>query len=493
MIENLCLAAEITAGLILLSMGTLRSRSSDDEVGSNNAVDSETLSKVESVVETLQLLSLWAVSQNRRHSELEGDDSTSSSSMLGSYMLEIGRLVSPTRIDEMTGLHGRDSLERLLATATPWLPSMRHSIQVALLQIDGLDQIEELHGTIAAERTIQQTGRKIHELFGGNGWIVRHGFHSFAIAVVGRPQIQTVKLIESLRGCLGATPVTVNELELKRTCSAAMATYSPAQELEYLWSQVEDGLAQSVAEGGDRGFYFDNADSNWKPMNLAVSLEVTEETNETIGETTNDQKSTEDTSSDKQSVVDTLETSLGQDVDPKSDSASQGDAAEAPVEAASEKVSEDDISALFAAALKSSKTSTEAASATVKSGIEVDKVTETPAETKKSDNEVASTVIASADDIAALFASAKTSSGSSDARAVVQSKGEASNDEIDNLSTAAMEIANLVQDEIARPITKAIYEVDERIYDEPALRNDDDLSKKVSENDIAALFAALKK
>ncbi len=53
---------------------------------------------------------------------------------------------------------------------------MQYPIQVALIQPDNIDAIEEKHGQIAAERVVPHTAKLLQDMTGGNGLVIRYGF-----------------------------------------------------------------------------------------------------------------------------------------------------------------------------------------------------------------------------------------------------------------------------------------------------------------------------
>lgn len=463
MIEHLALAAEITAALLLLSLAIPRSGGNKSSHSEDESVGVDVLKRAETSLQTLQLLSLWAISQNRRHSRDDSEEASySASAMLGRLMPEVGRLMVSSPADGMTGLRDRKALENLFEAAEPWLAAMQHPIQVALIQPDNIEAIDEKHGPIAGEKAVQHTATLLQEFVGGNGLVVRYGFYSFGIAVVGRTQSQAVRLIESLRRRLSTEPMMIEDESKTLTFSASLPVGNTSSGTEQLWELAEDGLAYSIAQGGNLGHYFDASDATWKPMSLTGTTDDETASDSESGTDTNSDLGSEGASTSEQAetteaVADTESTSLKDEVPTAETSAPAEPTAAAP--AKPEKVSSDDIAALFQAAQKpTAKPASKAGAASPDENALQSKNSTTGT---AGDSTVQANTMATADDIAALFAAVK---------------------------------------ETAKPVEEALKQRDpivaeeaKKKYDAPALKSDEELSTAASEDDIAALFAAFKK
>jgi GGDEF domain-containing protein len=266
MIETLCIVAEITAALLLLSLARPRNKSNDDR--DLNEWLSETqvaLEQGEKAIQTLQFLSILTASRSPDPQTLEGEEESSPSlnQQLGEIFSSILPLLPSMTADSLTLLPERKAIESLVEIAGEWQAWLDHPIQIAIVQPDGMGDMDHLHGPVACEKMIRATAGFLKGEIGGRGLISRFGFQAFAIALVGYSRDHAIKLIEQIRTKATESTWHIDELEIHSTFSASLVEVTTFEHAE-VWEPPEDGLATAISQGGNRGYWRDFSDESWR-------------------------------------------------------------------------------------------------------------------------------------------------------------------------------------------------------------------------------------
>lgn len=396
MIEILCIAAEITAVLLILSIAMPTASAKQDHpknVQDSSPVDSKILAECgESIMAIRSLLFLqaskWIHEAEQSEDDEETDSKAKASRLLRDHLNLIETLQSPSEIDSVTRLNDRREIECFLTATSKWQPLSGSPIWVCLLQIDQLEQFDDSHGPIASELAIRQSSNYFRERLSGYGPLVRFNHHSFGIAMIGWQQTDVIEFLESVRRELAQQAVTIGESEFSTTASASAAMWDTSMQNNELWERLEDGIAEAVAAGANRGRWYERDSDTWRPMG-----------SENFGDSSQDIQ--RDSESNHESNTPALPNSgVAESVRESSETKSNSNPRTSE-SSSSEAASSDDISALFKAA-KMNHRKPEPASKTPNS---TEPATATPEATPDAPEE--SNAAASIDDIAALFKAAK--------------------------------------------------------------------------------------
>lgn len=483
MIETLCIVAEITAALLLFSLARPRSKSNDDRDLSTLLSETHTaLEQGERAIQTLRFLSILTAVRSPDPQTLEsGEESTQSlNQRLGELFGAISPLLPSMTTDSLTQLPERKAIESLIDITAEWQAWLEHPIQIAILQPDGMGDMDHHHGPVVCEKMLREAAEFLKGEIGGRGLIARFGFQAFAIALVGYSQDDAVKLLEKIRTKAASSTWILDELEIQSTFSASLVEVVNFEQSE-IWEIPEDGLATAIAQGGNRGYWRDFSDDSWKPM----------------GEYGDSERSHREIA-EEESAIDSLdiptESTAKEDTPSKAGSSSSAHASESPSSksdkpSAADSVAEtnetgatsDDIAALFQAAKR----------AKAESSTEIPQAQAAPA-TPEDDN-------ISADDIASLFQAAKSRPADKPPKVAETPpidkedlNAKATSDDIADLFAT---VRGAVKPAIASPETTAknTNNLSGAEYDKPALKSPEEMGAAATEDDIAALFKAFKK
>ncbi len=483
MIETLCIVAEITAALLLFSLARPRIKSNDDrDLSTLLSETHQALEQGERAIQTLRFLSILTAVRSPDTLTLVSKEERTQSlhQRLGELFTSISPLLPSITTDSLTQLPERKAIESLIDITAEWQAWLEHPIQIAILQPDGMGDMDHHHGPVVCEKMLRQAAEFLKGEMGGRGLIARFGFQAFAIALVGYSQDDAVKLIERIRTKASGSTWSFDELEIQSTFSASLVEVVNFQQSE-IWEIPEDGLATAIAQGGNRGYWRDFSDDSWKPMGEYRDSERSREEiaeNESAIETIDipsDSSSQENTASNKGS------SSIAHSSAPttsKSDKSSDADSVSETDEATA---TSDDIAALFQAAKK----------AKTESPVESPQAQATPA-AAEGDN-------VSADDIASLFQAAKSRVADKPPKVAETPpiekedlNAKATSDDIADLFAT---VRGAVKPALASPETTAknTNNLSGADYDKPALKSPEEMGVAATEDDIAALFKAFKK
>lgn len=390
MIEILCIAAEITAVMLILSIAiptAAGKQTRAQSVQGSSSVDSKLLAECRGSILAIRSLlflqaSKWIHDAEQSEDDEETDSKAKASRQLRDHLNIIETLQPSSEIDSVTRLKDRREIENFLTATSQWQPLNSSPIWVCLLQIDQLEQVDDQHGHVASELAIRQSSNYFREWLSGYGPLVRFNHHSFGIAMIGWQQTDVIEFLESVRRELAQQAVTMGESEFSIAASASAALWDSSMQYDELWERLEDGVAEAVAAGANRGRWYERDSETWRPMG-----------SEKIADSNPDFQSNQE--SDTPALPNSVVAQGARESSNSNPSPDQPNPAEA--------ANSDDIAALFKAAR--AHHDSEGLSANRKSpSVELPDSLTTPTSTEEIANEVLEEAKATNDDIAALFA-----------------------------------------------------------------------------------------
>jgi diguanylate cyclase (GGDEF)-like protein len=179
-------------------------------------------------------------------------------------------------VDPLTGVanrrHSTKALERLIRLAERF----RQPMSVAVVDLDGLKGVNELHGHSAGDRVLRRLGGRLLRAFGADDAVGRWGGAEFVVGMHGLGRAEAVQLLasvlegfrqESFRGADG-TPFTL-------TVSAGVAEYPvDGSDLPTIYRAAEGAVARAKELGPGRivpaGLRPDRSEADVQAVDVAV-------------------------------------------------------------------------------------------------------------------------------------------------------------------------------------------------------------------------------
>jgi diguanylate cyclase (GGDEF)-like protein len=185
---------------------------------------------------------------------------------LRDHLETIEPLCVSSTIDSVTKLASRGDLEKLLTATAKWAPLVEVSTQVALIQVDNLDELDDQHGPMASELMLREAASFLRDRIGGIGPLARFNHCGFVVALHGWQQATAVELLESVRREFQQLSVTIGDATISTTASASVTSLDLTSSFDANWERLEDGMAEAITNGANRGRWYDSTDSLWRPM-----------------------------------------------------------------------------------------------------------------------------------------------------------------------------------------------------------------------------------
>jgi diguanylate cyclase (GGDEF)-like protein len=160
------------------------------------------------------------------------------------------RLRELSRRDGLTGLYNRAyfielaerEMERTLRYGEPF--------SVAILDVDGFGQVNDLHGHLAGDKLLQAMGEMCLRNLRKTDVVARFGGDEFALLLPNTGEKSVQVCIERICKTLAGTSISFYGQELSFTVSAGMATYDKScTELDMILQQAEEALSQAKRSG----------------------------------------------------------------------------------------------------------------------------------------------------------------------------------------------------------------------------------------------------
>lgn len=516
MVEILCIAAELTAGLLVASI--LWDRAARSASTSQHA---HTPTKVQAIRE-LFLLQEQCLHLRNRLDQDKSDDAWLQSHRQTMHLIqdELRECLPQGYSDRLTHMRNQAYFEHLIEQ-----PSTQGSL--AMFDIDGFKAINDEHGMDVGDLLLRQLAEKLQHELVTTAWLIRYEGGKL-IAYFPSLQIErAIPIVEDIRVQMTRTQFEVKGKSLEVGISASLIAVANEEQRAAAAEHLLEGMAFAKSEGRNRGYY--RANDTWNLMKLLETELMIGKVNEELGTIT--------AKSAKPSVplgeIGTLVQNMHQpkEANPPAEapaSMSTGDieallanantAKSAPKEPAkkpeeqAERASTDDIAALFASNRPPVKAAAKAPTADSPSSGEPKEAAAESKPVAKKESPEPSGDQASADDIAALFASNRPAKAPAKAaKAEEEAKPATPHAEESGDSASADDIAALFA---AAKTAPAKPKVDPQVVDErpaetmppeaqvaeskeatpvanSAVSEKAD-SDSISTDDIAALFAATK-
>lgn len=159
---------------------------------------------------------------------------------------ERARMASLAERDGLTGLYNRRASENLLASL---LAEPDTHDAVILFDIDRFKAINDGHGHAAGDEVLRQVARRCESVLRRGDLFARWGGEEFLVLVRGAPDDGALRVAESLRSAVSATPI---EPVGTVTASFGVARFAPADSLAVWLHRADVALYAAKSAGRDR-------------------------------------------------------------------------------------------------------------------------------------------------------------------------------------------------------------------------------------------------
>ena len=164
------------------------------------------------------------------------------------------RLKTLAETDPLTGVLNRRALDNAIKSQSPHLTGFDGSMGLILLDLDHFKAVNDVHGHIAGDMVLQETGRRIRQCVRSADLVARFGGEEFAV-VVAQPTMETMETIaEKIRAAMAGSPLSIGgELRLNVTASLGVALGRGGEEgWKVMLSHADQALYRAKDEGRNR-------------------------------------------------------------------------------------------------------------------------------------------------------------------------------------------------------------------------------------------------
>ena len=178
---------------------------------------------------------------------------------------EIERLREQATRDPLTGLLNRrgfnDTLEPLAEEVAVFLKdpagSRRQSVIIRALSLlfidlDNFKPINDQFGHAAGDYVLKAVAEILTQETRSIDLVCRWGGDEFAVALVGAPLDETLKIAEKLRQAIKSTELRYENKPIELTLSIGVANLEPQMPTEQLFKSADQALAQAKRSGKSR-------------------------------------------------------------------------------------------------------------------------------------------------------------------------------------------------------------------------------------------------
>lgn len=155
--------------------------------------------------------------------------------------------------DPLTGLSNRRALLERLEEALLQADPKTAPLSVALFDLDGFKQINDVHGHAAGDRVLVHLAGLWPPLLPAEAQFGRWGGEEFLLVLPRTPAPVARRIVEGLLEALRTAPVRIGSAPRAITSSAGLATWrGPAEPVEQLLSRADAALYAAKRAGRDR-------------------------------------------------------------------------------------------------------------------------------------------------------------------------------------------------------------------------------------------------
>jgi diguanylate cyclase (GGDEF)-like protein len=153
--------------------------------------------------------------------------------------------------DSLTGVANRLSFFRQVPERLKEAVRERSKPAIALLTIDQLHQINELHGYNMGDLALQHVVRNVTKELGPGALCARFSGQQFSVFLRNAPPMQLAKLFERVRETVEQTPLTHAGQPLQLSVSCGVIACEADETLDAYLNRADTALDDAVSNGGN--------------------------------------------------------------------------------------------------------------------------------------------------------------------------------------------------------------------------------------------------
>lgn len=192
----------------------------------------------------------WQAEEARRHAHALEHANVALRQALAREEALHAEVATLARMDPLTGLPNRRSLQDLLEgpSASPGASS------IAILDIDHFKHINDRFGHAAGDAVLVEIGARLRSAVRAGDVVGRWGGEEFVILLNNCPSAEALRSADRLRSAIGATPIGIADgIQLPVTASVGVAFHGGAAEApESTLAAADRALYEAKARGRDR-------------------------------------------------------------------------------------------------------------------------------------------------------------------------------------------------------------------------------------------------
>jgi len=160
------------------------------------------------------------------------------------------RLRELNRRDGLTGLYNRAHFIELAEREMERTLRYGEPFSVAILDIDGFGQVNDLHGHLAGDKLLQAVSEMCLRNLRQTDVVARFGGDEFALLLPNTGEKSAQACVERICKILRNTPLPLYGQDIRFTVSAGAATYDKScTELDMILHQADKALGQAKRSG----------------------------------------------------------------------------------------------------------------------------------------------------------------------------------------------------------------------------------------------------
>lgn len=168
------------------------------------------------------------------------------------------RLNKLSLVDPLTRIGNRRMFEIELAKEISRADRTQDPLTLAFVDIDGFEDINEVHGHSVGEQSLRELSEKIADLLRTTDSVCRYEEHRFSVLLPGCNEERAQEVCERIRQQVTQiSVVVVGQSELALTASLGLTTWFPKQypavNMEQLSLQLANSVRSALAKAQERG------------------------------------------------------------------------------------------------------------------------------------------------------------------------------------------------------------------------------------------------
>jgi diguanylate cyclase (GGDEF)-like protein len=167
---------------------------------------------------------------------------------------EIARLAMT---DALTGVYNRRTLFELGEKELSRARRDGSILSVVILDLDHFKHVNDTHGHLTGDAVLKRFVEIVQGCLRGSDVLTRYGGEEFCVLLPGAPESAARAVAERIRATLESSPIQVEDLAIRVTSSAGVATLAPSerpadQTLSKLVRRADEALYAAKRDGRNR-------------------------------------------------------------------------------------------------------------------------------------------------------------------------------------------------------------------------------------------------